>query len=217
MSRLLLRHLKATAESQPQEPEGMSPESENLPDTQTETINKYGLEEFLMDRRIIDINQTVDAKSVQHWINQIDMLCAISKDPILFRINSNGGSLDDGMALYDVIRMYADAGVQMDAIVLGKCCSMATVILLACDHREALPNASFMVHSAAMSIGATRVMASDAINMAKEARRANNKFTRIYASRAGDTLKAWNDFLNNLVHDYYFDCKEAKKLGFLTR
>lgn len=217
MSRLLLRQLKTTAESQPNEPAEMPPESENLPDTQTETINKYDLEEFLMDRRIIDINRTVDAKSVQHWINQIDMLCAISKDPILFRINSNGGNLDDGLALYDVIRMYADAGVQMDAIVLGKCCSMATVILLACDRREALPNTSFMVHSASLSMGAAHFAATDAINLASGAKRSNNKIARIYASRAGDTLKAWNDFLNELVHDYYFDCKEAKKLGFLTR
>lgn len=214
MSKMLLKFLN----NEPEKPELDPAEiADDELEAQPELINNFNLEEFMMARRIIDINCGIDAKSVQHWINQLDILASISSDPILFRINSGGGNMDDGLALYDVIRMYADAGLQMNAIVLGKCCSMATVVLLACDNRESLPNANFMVHSASLGIPASQMSIADSTNLDVSGKRYNHQIAKIYAARAGDTVKSWTAFLNTMVFDYYFDRKEAKKLGFLTR
>lgn len=65
--------------------------------------------------------------------------------PIELHINSGGGSLDDGMALINVIKT---SDVPVIAIV-SKAMSMATVIALSCDKIETYPNTQFMIHELA--------------------------------------------------------------------
>lgn len=100
-------------------------------------LDKYSLNEM----NHLYLGDHIEHKQEEILIKRI--LEPENDKPFLLRINSNGGYVDSGLFIYDNI---VHAPVPVVGLVIGKCFSMASVILQACHQRLALPHSLFLVH-----------------------------------------------------------------------
>jgi ATP-dependent protease ClpP protease subunit len=91
----------------------------------------------------------IDFRSALQVIKNLRFLDSVNHNPILIHLISTGGSVDDGMAIYDAIK-----NTQSRVIILvhGYAQSMGVLILQAADYRVMMPNAFLMVHGTAVNV-----------------------------------------------------------------
>ncbi|HUX06359.1 MAG TPA: ATP-dependent Clp protease proteolytic subunit [Acidobacteriota bacterium] len=131
-------------------------------------------------------------------------------DDILFYINSPGGVVTAGMAIYDVIH-YITCDVV--TICLGQAASMGA-FLLACGtpgKRMALPSSRVMIHQ---PLGGVQGQATDIIIHAKEILRMKEKLNRVLAERTGKTM---SQIEQDTERDYFMSADEAREYGIVDR
>ena len=124
-------------------------------------------DEWMMKKRRIFLSRQVDDQSSRDIIHRLWMLSDEDpKKPILFVINSPGGSVDAGMAIWDAIQMI-DAPVY--TLVTGIAASMGSILSLAAEKgkRFATPNARVMIHQPLIA-GVIQGQATDLEIQAKE-------------------------------------------------
>ncbi|KZT58420.1 hypothetical protein CALCODRAFT_494913 [Calocera cornea HHB12733] len=133
--------------------------------------------------------------------------------PIHVYINSPGGSVTAGMAIYDTMQ-YVTSPIYTYCI--GQACSMGSLLLAAGERgkRRALPNATIMIHQP--SGGATGP-ASDVAIHAQHILRTRDRLTKIYQKHCGLEGESLDDgverFRKALERDYFLDAEEAKAFG----
>lgn len=112
----------------------------------------YDIYSRLLKERIIMLDGLIDSHTASITVSQLLFLESQSKDEIIMYINSPGGSVTDGLAIYDTMK-YIDCDVS--TIVTGMAASMASVLLCAGTKgkRYALPNATVMIHQPLISGG----------------------------------------------------------------
>ncbi len=132
-----------------------------------------------------------------------------SAKPIRVFINSPGGSVDAGYAIYDVMR-FVKAPVQ--SICAGLAASAATVILLGAPKaaRFALPNARFLIHQPSMGI---QGQATDVDIAAKEILKLRAKLNELLASETGAGVAR---IMEDTRRDYWMSADEARTYGLIT-
>ncbi len=131
-------------------------------------------------------------------------------DDILFYINSPGGVVTAGMAIYDVVH-YITCDVV--TICLGQAASMGA-FLLACGtpgKRMALPSSRVMIHQ---PLGGVQGQATDIIIHAKEILRMKEKLNRVLAERTGKTM---SQIEQDTERDYFMSAEEAREYGIVDR
>lgn len=161
----------------------------------------------LLKDRIIFIGTPIDDYVANGVIAQ--MLVLQGEDPkkeIQLYINSPGGNVTDGMAIYDTMNFL---GCDVVTYCVGMAASMGTVILASGTpgKRFALPNSRIMIHQP--SGGATG-QTSDISIAAREILRWKNKINEILSEHTGrpiDQIESDSD------RDYYMTAEEAKKYG----
>ncbi len=161
----------------------------------------------LLKDRIIFIGTAIDDYVANAVVAQ--MLLLQMEDPkkdIHLYINSPGGSVTAGMAIYDTINF-----ISCDIVTycVGQAASMATVILAAGTKgkRFALPNSRVMIHQ---PMGGATGQAADISIAAKEILRWRETINNVLALHSGqpkDQIKKDSD------RDYYMSAEEAKKYG----
>ena len=99
----------------------------------------------LLEQRMVFYSDEVNSETANRLIKQLLYLAAISDDPITLYINSPGGSVVDGMGIYDTIQRIK---APVHAVVCGMAASMGAVILSGCEkgHRMVLPHAEVLLH-----------------------------------------------------------------------
>ena len=108
---------------------------------------KYYIEHGInMEQRCIHIGGEITDHSVNVYIRAIQLMSSFNKEDITIYINSEGGSVYDGLALIDIIQFYKREGIKFHTIANGKCMSMALFILLAGTKRYATESTTFMSH-----------------------------------------------------------------------
>lgn len=126
-------------------------------------------------------------------------------------INSRGGNVRDGWAIYDALRQ---SGKELTATVEGVCASMASVVLMAApkEARFAAPHATFLLHEPRFAARGIEVDATaDTLNqLAEELRIETQKFVDLYAERTGTSAERIAEILKE---DREMDAKEALSLG----
>ena len=130
------------------------------------------IKEFLLEKRIININDTIDKTLSENVINYLYYYDSLNQDTIYLHINSYGGSLRHGLAIYDVTQNIKS---KVCTIAQGNAMSMACFILACCGAegmRHAMPNSTIMWHPSSTYIGSTSTEEL-AIN-AKEIERLDN-------------------------------------------
>ena len=100
----------------------------------------------LFDNRIIKISKAIDSEEADKIIDQLLKLDTMkSNKDITLYINSPGGSVSDGMAIYDTMQMIKS---DVKTICVGRCSSMAAVLLSGGTKgkRFITPNSEIMIH-----------------------------------------------------------------------
>lgn len=93
--------------------------------------------------RTISLIGDITRDSAESTIKGLHILGSISSDPITIILNSDGGEVNQGLAIMDMIRRQ-QSHITID--VYGEACSMASIILQAADTRRMAPTARLMMH-----------------------------------------------------------------------
>ncbi|MCL2923857.1 MAG: ATP-dependent Clp endopeptidase proteolytic subunit ClpP [Trichodesmium sp. MAG_R04] len=130
--------------------------------------------------------------------------------PIYLYINSPGGSVTAGLAIYDTMQ-YIKADII--TICLGLAASMGSFLLAAGTKgkRLALPNSRIMIHQ---PMGGTRGQATDIEIEAKEILRVRSELNNMLAERTGQSLEKIE---KDTDRDYYMSAEEAKEYGLIDQ
>lgn len=121
-------------------------------------------------------------------------------------INSNGGSVIGGLAIFDAI---ANKDGEKTAIIEGICASAATYAALACNTVKMQANATFMIHKAEAGLYGTL---EDIENDLQFFRELQNKILNIYAARTGKTPE---ELYNEMPRPVYMTAEQAKAAGYV--
>lgn len=106
-----------------------------------------------------------------------------TREPMWVIINSPGGMLDQGLAIYDTLKMMAETGVQVNTVAIGDVASMAVTILQAGTRRYSFPNTQFTVHQARLTGGGDSQEVNELIENARELVRLNSIVLKVVAER----------------------------------
>lgn len=161
--------------------------------------------------RILFLGQEVTDGLANRIVAQMLYLDAEdSNKPIYLYINSPGGSVTAGMAIYDTMQ-YIKADVI--TICVGLAASMGAFLLAAGSpgKRLALPHARIMIHQ---PLGGARGQATDIEIEAKEILRIRSLLNDILANRTGQTLEK---IQKDTDRDYFLSAQEAKDYGLIDQ
>jgi ATP-dependent Clp protease protease subunit len=139
------------------------------------------------------------------------MLFLESEDPerdILFYINSPGGAVTAGMAIYDCMQ-FVKPDVQ--TIVMGQACSMGSLLAQAGakDKRMILPNARHMIHQPS---GGARGQATDMLIQVEEILAMKKSLTQIYVDH-NSAGKTFEQLTNDMERDNFMSAVDAVTYG----
>jgi ATP-dependent Clp protease, protease subunit len=161
----------------------------------------------LLRDRIIFINGQIDDSVTALVCAQLLFLEAENpeKDIALY-INSPGGVVTSGLAIYDTIQWVKCA---VTTVCIGTAYSMGSFILMAGapGRRIALPNASILVHQPS---GGFQGVASDIERHARDILKTKRRLNEIYARHCGRT---YDEVENTLDRDHFMTAEEAKEWG----
>ena len=176
--------------------------------TYTDWISIYSR---LARERIIFIGQQIDDELANEVIAILLYLDSedSTKDIILY-INSPGGSVTSGMAIYDTMQHIKSEVV---TICVGLAASMGSFLLAAGakGKRLALPHSRIMIHQPS---GGTRGQATDIEIEAKEIIRIRHQLNQIYADRTGQGIEKIE---KDMDRDFFMSAEDAKEYGLIDR
>ena len=169
----------------------------------------YDIYSRLLKDRIIFLGTEIDETVANLVIAQ--MLFLESEDPkkdINLYINSPGGSVYAGMAMYDTMNYIKP---EVSTIVVGMAMSMGAVLLAAGakGKRFALPNSKVMIHQPSSGFSGTT---ADIEITAKEALNTRQNLDKILAHHTGQPIERVN---KDTDRDFYMDAEAAKKYGLI--
>jgi ATP-dependent Clp protease protease subunit len=147
--------------------------------------------------------------SANTWDGFSQVFTALEKEkgPITIIINSQGGSLWDGMAMYDLIRASKN---HTTIIGHGLVMSAATMIMQAANKRLLGANSNFMIHESRQGLS-NEFKEMDLHQQYQEAVRGNNIIYKVLAERSIYTVEEVKTLCQR---DYFMSAKEAVKQGF---
>ncbi len=169
----------------------------------------YDIYSRLLKDRIIFLGSAIDDTVANLVIAQLLFLEAEDPDKdISLYINSPGGSISAGMAIYDTMQYIRP---DVSTICVGLAASMGAFLLAAGEKgkRFALPNAEIMIHQ---PMGGTQGQATDIEIHAKRIIQMKESLNRILAERTGQKLEKVQE---DTERDYFMTAQEGKKYGII--
>lgn len=134
-------------------------------------------------------------------------------DKIDILINSRGGNVQEGWAIYDALR---SSGKEITATVEGVCASMASIVLMAApkERRFSAPHASFCIHEPRYTAYSIGVDATSGVlaRLSDELRIETQRFVELYAERTGTPAE---ELAQLMAEDREIDAEEALSYGFI--
>ena len=169
------------------------------------------IDEMLLQHRRIFFSSPVMDDSAKDVIRKLWYLEL--KDPgkpILFIINSPGGSVDSGFAIWDQIKMISSP---VTTLVTGLAASMGSVLSLVAEkgRRFATPHSRIMIHQPAIH-GVIQGQATDLEIQAKEIIKTRKTLVKLYMEQSGQDEKSIEKALDR---DTWYSAKEALEFGLL--
>jgi len=164
------------------------------------------LSEAMSKKRQIYLVGEINNQSATVVILQLKYLAGKSSRDIVLNINSPGGDVTAGMAIYDTMR-----GIRCDVATVGSgiCASMGAFLLAAGtkNKRFATPNCTVMIHQ---PIGGVRGQVTDIVLTAGHVQKEKLKLANIMAANCGKNIE---QVMADLERDYWLDALEAKDYG----
>ncbi|CAL74465.1 ATP-dependent Clp protease proteolytic subunit (Endopeptidase Clp) [Bradyrhizobium sp. ORS 278] len=165
----------------------------------------------LLRERIVFLNGEVnDTVSALVCAQLLFLEAENPKRPIHLYINSPGGVVTSGLAMYDTMQ-FVKAPVH--TLCMGTARSMGSFLLMAGEpgERTALPNASLHVHQ---PLGGFQGQASDIMIHAREMEQTKRRMIRLYAEHCG---RSYEDVERTLDRDHFMTADEAQDWGLIDR
>jgi ATP-dependent Clp protease protease subunit len=171
----------------------------------------YDLYSRLLKDRIIFVSGEIYDEMANIIVGQLLFLA--SQDPeaeIKMYINSPGGSVSAGLAIYDTMNHIPCA---VHTICVGMAASMGAVLLSSGEkgHRYVLPNSEVMIHQ---PLGGAQGQASDIIITSEHIKKTRDRLNKILAKNTGKKLK---EIEVSTDRDNYLSAKEAKTYGLVDK
>lgn len=170
------------------------------------------LEDVFLRERKIFLCGNVDSANVNELIKQIMYLDSVSEnDEITLYINSPGGSVQDGLALYDALRLVK---APIKTVATGMAASMGAVLFLAGDKREMLPHSKLMIHDpsfGSLNLGGKK--SAEVRQLLDDLNNCRELIASIIAKRSGKSI---DEIFEVTKNDTYYTAHEALKWGLAT-
>ena len=169
----------------------------------------YDIYSRLLEDRIILLTGPIDDQLSCSIVAQLLYLDSLdSTNDIFMYINSPGGSISAGMAIYDTMNHLS---CDVATICVGMCASMAAFLLSAgtISKRYSLPNSEIMIHQ---PLGGVEGQASDIQISAKRILKQKEKLTKLLAK---NTNQDYQKVLNDTDRDYFMDPIDALEYGII--
>ena len=163
----------------------------------------------LLKDRIIFLGTAIDDNVANVVVAQ--MLYLEAEDPdkeIFFYLNSPGGHVSSGMAIYDTMQYIKPP---IATVCMGQAASMAAILLAAGEKgkRFALPHARILIHQ---PLGGFQGQATDIDIQAREILRLKDELNRILSALTGQQL---DKVMNDTERDYFMTRPQAKEYGLI--
>ncbi|KPK00090.1 MAG: Clp protease ClpP [Desulfobacterales bacterium SG8_35] len=171
----------------------------------------YDIYSRLLKERIIFLGTPVTDEIASLIIAQMLFLEADDPDKdITFYVNSPGGVVTAGLAIYDTMRYVR---CDITTLCMGQAASMGALLLAAGTHgkRYALPNSRILIHQ---PMGGFQGQATDIDIHAQEILRMRNDLNRILALHTGQNIRR---IKKDTERDYFMSAEEAKKYGIIDK
>jgi len=163
----------------------------------------------LLKDRIIFLGTAIDDNVANVVVAQ--MLYLEAEDPdkeIFFYLNSPGGHVSSGMAIYDTMQYIKPA---ISTVCMGQAASMAAILLAAGEKgkRFALPHSRILIHQ---PLGGFQGQATDIDIQAREILRLKDELNKILSELTGQQLEK---IMNDTERDYFMTSQQAKEYGLI--
>ena len=179
----------------------------------------YDIYSRLLKDRIVMLDTDVNEHSASLIVSQLLFLESENPDAdILFYINSPGGSVTAGLAIYDTIQFIKP---DVSTIVLGQACSMGSFLAQAGakGKRYVLPESRTMIHRVSSGTPGTKgsvhvqeLQFEDAVRAMGESKRLNERLTQLYVKH-NTAGKTYDEFFNVMKFDTFLSAEEAVAFG----
>lgn len=170
----------------------------------------YDIFSRLLKDRIIFLSGEIDDDVANAVIAELLYLDSINHQDISIYINSPGGSITSGMAIYDTMQFVAS---DVSTICIGMAASMAA-FLLSCGtkgKRFILPNSEVMIHQ---PLGGVSGQATEIKIAAERILKLKEKLNQILSK---NTNKDFDTINNDTERDYFMNSKEALEYGIVDK
>mgnify|MGYP004525929805 CR=1 FL=1 len=176
-----------------------------------EGLNRLDIRDQMLCRRELELMALVNAESCAAIIRALFYLQRQdSEAPVTLYINSPGGEVQSGLALYDVMRAVS---CTIRTVCLGMAASMGALLFIAGDERELLPHSRVMIHDPLIGEGAGGSALSVKAR-ADDLMRIRDITAGVIARHSGMPLERVFELT---ASDTYFEAKEAVEAGLADR
>ena len=164
----------------------------------------------MLKTRTILLSGEVNKELAEKVVRQLLMLEAEGDDPIKVFIDSPGGDVDAGFAIFDMMRFVTP---DVYTIGMGLVASAGALILLAApkDHRLGLPNSHYLIHQPLSGI---RWVATEIEIHAKELEKLRVKLNKLISDETGMDLERVE---KDTDRDYWLGAREALDYGLISK
>ena len=169
-----------------------------------------GLGEKLLKTRSILLSDEINKESADRFIKDLLVMEAESSDPVKVFINSPGGDVDAGFAIYDMVRFVSCPVIMVGT---GLIASAASLILLAvpAERRVGLPNSSYLIHQ---PLSEMKGNATDIEIHAQQLEKVKEKINRIISEATGTDLET---VASDTDRDHWLDAEQALEYGLISK
>ena len=179
-------------------------------DKETNGERSYDIFSRLLKDRIILLSGEIDDECANSVIAQLLYLDSLNNEEISLYINSPGGSVTSGMAIYDTMNFVKS---DVSTICLGMAASMGAFLLSSGKKgkRYALPNSEIMIHE---PLGGAKGQATEIKIAAEQILKTKEKLNKILSENTGQNLKKVEQ---DTERDHFLDANEALDYGLIDK
>jgi len=179
-------------------------------ETEARGERSYDIYSRLLKDRIVMLDTDVNEHSASLLVAQLLFLESQGNEDIHFFINSPGGVVTAGMAIYDTMQFIKP---DVQTIVMGQACSMGSLLATAGapGKRKMLPNARHMIHQPSGGAGG---QATDMEIQVKEILKMKQNLTQLYVNH-NSKGKTFEEFYSAMERDNFMSAQEALDFGLI--
>lgn len=179
-------------------------------DKETNGERSYDIFSRLLKDRIILLSGEIDDECANSVIAQLLYLDSLNNEEISLYINSPGGSVTSGMAIYDTMNFVKS---DVSTICLGMAASMGAFLLSSGKKgkRYALPNSEIMIHQ---PLGGAKGQATEIKIAAEQILKTKEKLNKILSENTGQDFKKVEQ---DTERDHFLDVNEALDYGLIDK